>query len=588
MNRSTALRYEGDAVDRAFADGRLLPGGNDVSKLPLDGTGVMTGALDMGGNDIDDVGAANVDSLYIGGVLVSVTEFSGNNVAKTYATVAGMIAAADLAVGDTAVTQGYTTAGDGGGAVYRIVAAATGTDDGGLYHDLTGITGQAELIYDESVSVKWFGATGDGVTDDAAAIQAAVDAGGRVFVPTGHYILTDEIAITVPCVIYGEGKGSYLEQTVTNKDGLHVDSSNVEIFGIRIAGTTGQNQIGGDASGVHAYNSTYGDPHENIRVHDCWFNDCYNGVRLGKQIFDPNSTGTPDTMVAVTDWWVYNNTFRNIFFKGIEVWGDNGFIYDNDIEMGDVTGIGNETSRCIRLVGAQKVAVHHNHLKGHSTTVWPIHVGVNNTSGVEKLPADIDINNNRFECDGTIAIYGDHCYGYLKIQDNICRGSANNETAGDHAFSFRSQLTTLNGTKAIIENLIIEGNEVISFPGFVKIQDGKHDYVRINNNNFISTSNNSVGPALNRNNDNPEDLIYLEFHNNTIITSEDNTTGTLRILATGAAEHYSVKFNSMTENGSLIASSGSGTIDDSLNDGTPAAFSTNTVLPSTVWSDPNA
>jgi polygalacturonase len=41
----------------------------------------------------------------------------------------------------------------------------------------------------ESVSVKDFGAVGDGTTDDTAAIQAAIDSlsatGGIVFIPKG-------------------------------------------------------------------------------------------------------------------------------------------------------------------------------------------------------------------------------------------------------------------------------------------------------------------------------------------------------------------------------------------------------------------
>ena len=38
-----------------------------------------------------------------------------------------------------------------------------------------------------SVNVKDYGAVGDGVTDDTAAIQAALDASGDVFIPEGHF-----------------------------------------------------------------------------------------------------------------------------------------------------------------------------------------------------------------------------------------------------------------------------------------------------------------------------------------------------------------------------------------------------------------
>ncbi len=52
----------------------------------------------------------------------------------------------------------------------------------------------------EWVSVKDFGAAGDGVADDAAAIQAAVDSfgdnGGAVFFPAGIYEVKSEIRIS--------------------------------------------------------------------------------------------------------------------------------------------------------------------------------------------------------------------------------------------------------------------------------------------------------------------------------------------------------------------------------------------------------
>src|SRR5215831_5328851 len=45
----------------------------------------------------------------------------------------------------------------------------------------------------ELKNVKDFGARGDGVTDDTAAIQAAVNTTGRVIFPAGSYVVTQPI-----------------------------------------------------------------------------------------------------------------------------------------------------------------------------------------------------------------------------------------------------------------------------------------------------------------------------------------------------------------------------------------------------------
>ncbi|MDP2074642.1 glycosyl hydrolase family 28-related protein [Hydrogenophaga sp.] len=76
----------------------------------------------------------------------------------------------------------------------------------------------------ESVSVKDFGAVGDGVTNDTAAIQAAVDyiasiGGGKVFVPRGTYLVTSNIVVTQTqhnVKIVGAGKSSVFTKGAAN------------------------------------------------------------------------------------------------------------------------------------------------------------------------------------------------------------------------------------------------------------------------------------------------------------------------------------------------------------------------------------
>lgn len=93
-----------------------------------------------------------------------------------------------VAVGSKVSTLGYYAAGDGGGNEYEIVAGGTGTDDGGSFIDLdNGL--QAKGLFPGRVNVKQFGATGDGVTDDTAALQAAIDYSREVHIPSGATLL---------------------------------------------------------------------------------------------------------------------------------------------------------------------------------------------------------------------------------------------------------------------------------------------------------------------------------------------------------------------------------------------------------------
>jgi len=62
----------------------------------------------------------------------------------------------------------------------------------------------------ESVSVKDFGAVGDGTTDDTAAIQLALNAGanGAVYFPTGNYKVSSALTVNSNTHVFGSGFNS--------------------------------------------------------------------------------------------------------------------------------------------------------------------------------------------------------------------------------------------------------------------------------------------------------------------------------------------------------------------------------------------
>jgi hypothetical protein len=114
-------------------------------------------------------------------------------IAKSFmvATVAALRA---LATGLPVVfVQGYYASGDGGGGEY--VLGAAGTDNGGSI--IVSAAGTYYLqTYGQPVSVKQFGARGNGTGNDAPAINAALTAGPSIVFPAGAFATTDPLYIT--------------------------------------------------------------------------------------------------------------------------------------------------------------------------------------------------------------------------------------------------------------------------------------------------------------------------------------------------------------------------------------------------------
>ena len=122
---------------------------------------------------------------------------------------------ANLSNGDAIEVLYRTTAGDGGGGLFRWVAADTTADNGGtiLTPDSAPANGRWNRVFDAGiVNVKWFGAVADGATSDATAVAntiAALPNGGTVFLPAGTYAFSAGIALNVLGVsLVGAGRGA--------------------------------------------------------------------------------------------------------------------------------------------------------------------------------------------------------------------------------------------------------------------------------------------------------------------------------------------------------------------------------------------
>src|SRR5574340_975875 len=133
------------------------------------------------------------------------------------------ISTADPVVG-SAMSFAQATFGDASAVAYT--PAGTGA-----------VTTTVQTKLRESRSVKDFGAVGDGVANDTAEIQAAVDAladGESLYFPKGTYLITTTITLNnKPLRLHGDGQGTILKFTgcnglTINHDGAALDTNIVE------------------------------------------------------------------------------------------------------------------------------------------------------------------------------------------------------------------------------------------------------------------------------------------------------------------------------------------------------------------------
>ena len=108
---------------------------------------------------------------------------------------------------------------------------------------------QAAQLPNQTVNVKDFGAVGDGVTDDTAAIQAAIDAAdtGIVVMPNGTFRITSQIdLVSGPCTtILGSGEVDCALVKDFNGDALIVNNQGATLKDFWIKGESSSGRTGG-------------------------------------------------------------------------------------------------------------------------------------------------------------------------------------------------------------------------------------------------------------------------------------------------------------------------------------------------------
>ena len=146
---------------------------------------------------------------------------------KTYASVADMKCDRLIHTGMYVATQGYYTPYDGGQATYKI-SDTKGTEDAGSCHMLANGLYAYLVVNDDIINVKTFGAKGDGVHDDADAINKLYRFANthhyREWFPTGTYSTSITVNVTEDV---GMAKGAIIKATAKREICVQIQPDSV-------------------------------------------------------------------------------------------------------------------------------------------------------------------------------------------------------------------------------------------------------------------------------------------------------------------------------------------------------------------------
>lgn len=201
----------------------------------------------------------------------------------------GLINSSDEKSGEIAVERSVVTAPDNSAFVgnsYHVVWNNIRHGDNGIE-----VYGKAESgpkpVREDVVSVRDFGAVGDGVTDDSAAINNALKAAvsNTLYIPSGVYILAKPIYIPSNVTIAGDGANTVLMAVPSygvSKDLIKTrNSHNISVKNITISGNILYNtrEMGhSPVDGIHMFDIWTS---SDISFESCYFIDnVYAGIRV--------------------------------------------------------------------------------------------------------------------------------------------------------------------------------------------------------------------------------------------------------------------------------------------------------------------
>jgi hypothetical protein len=309
----------------------------------------------------------------------------------------------------------------------------------------------------ETVSVKDFGAVGDGVTDDTAAIQATANTGASVFFPFGRYKVTAAITPAVAYqTFYGVGDATIVQGAVNINcfDLSGTEGGKIRNLVFEGAAAT----LGG--SNFARNHAVYGDIVLNVAIENCRIYGFYVcGIQLRRQ-----------KNALIADNVIYGNWYGDSSASDITVYsalgsGINLIIRNNFCLSNNSQGI------YVSAIGGDRDTIIQGNIVNTLNASWQEQTDYSTNMGTP--PAVKFSNTLLYRRHGIVIGYDNDQEGKITVANNVIRNTmwtgvyrnASNQTIGtvsvtNNIISKVSLGAESNGLSAGI-NFIFSGNSCL-------------------------------------------------------------------------------------------------------------------------------
>ena len=312
-----------------------------------------------------------------------------------------------------------------------------------------------ELQYDSILNVRWFGAKGDGITDDTESFTKAINAGKSIFIPAGKYLVGK---LKIPMKFKGQKIFGVGFNHWDSNDGTVLQSIDTEIFSFENGADwikINDLRLEGNYNSDYGFNAEFGANIilDNVGVYS--FNKI--GVKCGQGL------------------WRISNCFIARNKIGLELYSDssvsNSELTGGDIPLKVVAGgnrfincwVNSGTVNCIHITPLNDVTNNHNNSfvgcyigEVYTTGDSPIIV----ISGTDVRKCTTQLFSNCFFVNGASDIQGSNGFFDInKSEDIIINGCSfkgqGSYSAGSRKTSYCLKIT--NSTMITLSNCNIYG-----------------------------------------------------------------------------------------------------------------------------------